>query len=455
MKRKGIILIVCSSIVVTIAVILVTVTSGLLSAESPNTPWKLVDKDAYKLVKTSGGDPVLYRILQDREKTMIVSITSEKGEMGGSLKENWKEIRKEFVRSIFKNIKILGMDDSLKSVQTEEFDVPYADSEGDKVATFFMVTAGSGKSVIIPMEAEDLPFEFVPSNDKTKYLIATVRGLWMLEGSKKAVMISKKTFNGKSYEELQEEMSLKYAGSDGTEVIFWNDIPIFSPDGSKIVYITNRDCISTGGQSVWLYDLETGEEKVLASGSGEYYRCIGWLSQNHILCQKYSGDKVYNIVIEDTGKIIDLNLEGENVENIDILDTTYSGLIAYAPYYSSNEIFIDKFDAESSAPSRVYSNKINGTLRIPRDYKGFSEDETKFAYVFAPSENDGVQHIGVININEASEIIISELPASKEKRVYMNSFSWINSEKLLVNISTIKEGIEEISTWTYNLERGK
>lgn len=285
MKRKGITLIVCSFIVVTIAVILVTVISGLLSAEPPNTPWKLVSKDAYKLVKTSGGDPVLYRILQDREKTMIVSMTSEKGEMGGSLKENWKEIREEFVLSIFKNIKILGMDDSLKSAQIEEFDVPYTDSEGDKVETFFMVTAGSGKSVIIPMEAEGLGCGFVSSNDKTKYLISSLKGLWLLEGdSKNAVMISKETFNGKSYEELQAEMSLKYAGSDGTEVIFWNDNPIFSPDGSKIAYITNRDCISTGGQSVWLYDLETGEEKVLTSGSGEYYRCIGWLSPNHILC---------------------------------------------------------------------------------------------------------------------------------------------------------------------------
>ncbi len=83
---------------------------------------------------------------------MIVFITSEKGEMGGSLKENWKEIREEIVRSMFKNIKILGMDDSLQSAQVEEFDVPYADSQGDKVETFFMVTAGSSRSVIIPMD---------------------------------------------------------------------------------------------------------------------------------------------------------------------------------------------------------------------------------------------------------------------------------------------------------------
>jgi len=457
MKRKGIILIVCSFVVVTIAVILVTVTSGLLSAELPNTPWKLVSKDAYKLVKTGSGDPVLYRILQDREKTMIVSMTSEKGEMGGSLKENWKEIRNELMSS-FKSIKKIDMDDNLQSAQEEEFDVPYSDSEGDKVEKFFMVNAGSGKSVIIPMEAEGftsnyyigLGCEFVSSNDKTKYLIASDKGLWMLEGnSKNAVMISKKTFNGKSYEELQAEISLKYADSDGTEGLFWNDSPIFSPDGSKIVYITNRDCISTGGQSVWLYDLGTGEEKVLTNSSGEYYRCIGWLSPNHILCQKYSGEKVYNIVIEDTGKIIDLSLEGKNVE---ILGTTYSGLIAYAPYYSSNEIFIDKFDTASSAPSRKYQNKINGTLRSGHS---FSDDEAKFAYLFAPGDNDTVQYIGIININEASEMLISELPANKEQRIFINSFSWINSEKLLVNLSTVKEGLEEISTWTYSLKGGQ
>lgn len=452
MKRKGIILIICSFIVVTIAVILVTFASGLLSAEESNTPWKLVDKDAYKLVKTGSGDLILYRILQDKEKTMIVSITSEKAD--GSLKENWKEIRDEFVNNILKNIKILSIDDSLKSAQIDKFNVPYTDSEGDKVATFFMVTTDSGKSIIIPMEAEELPFEFVSSDDKTKYLIASSKGLWMLEGSNKnAVMISKKTFKGKSYEELQAELSIKYAGSDGAELLFWNDSPIFSPDGSKIVYITNRDCISTGGQSIWLYDLGTGEEKVLANSSGEYYRCRGWLGKNHILCQKYSGEKVYNIVIEDTGKMMDLNLEGENIE---ILGTTYSGVIAYTPdYSSSNAIYIDKFDKENGSTSKVYRNKINGTLRIPQGYEGFSDDGIKFAYLYAPDDNNSFQNIGVISIEEESEMVISELPSEIKQRTIIDNFNWINSKKLLINLSTIKEGIPEISTWVYDLKGGQ
>jgi hypothetical protein len=272
----------------------------------------------------------------------------------------------------------------------------------------------------------------------------------MLEdGSKDASKVPQETtYNGKSYEELKKEMDQTFAGAEATGTISWNDNIIFSPDDSKIAYITNRDCTLTGGQSVWMYDFNTGKEKALAVGSGDYYRCIGWISPNHILCQKYVGDKLYNYVVDDTGKITEIALEGENVE---ILGTTCSGLIAYSPNENSDKIYIDSFDAQSSLLSRLYSKKINGTLRIPFDYNGFDDNGSKFACLFAPDENDTVLYIFVIDIDEGSETVISEVPV-KENRVYISGFSWIKNEKLLINISTIKDGKEEISTWTYNLK---
>ena len=257
------------------------------------------------------------------------------------------------------------------------------------------------------------------------------------------------TYNGKSYEELKKEMDQTFAGAEATGTISWNDNIIFSPDDSKIAYITNRDCSLTGGQSVWMYDFNTGKEKALVVGSGDYYRCIGWISPNHILCQKYTGDKLYNYVVDDTGKITEIALEGEDVE---ILGTTCSGLIAYNPdYSSSNEIYIDSFDAQTGSLSRLYSKKIDGTLRIYKDFEGFNDDGSKFACLFVPDENETILHIFVIDINEGSETVISELPV-KENRVYISGFNWINNEKLLINISTIKDGKEEISTWVYNLK---
>ena len=426
--------------------------------EIPGTPWKLVSKDAYKLAKAGKEDLILFKILQDKDKEEIVKIIDEREKTDKSTEKDLEEARKEYVRSI-KDIKILKKDGSLKETKKEEFDVNFYNHVEDMTETFFMVDTDSGKKAIIPMEAEGfasnhfigLGCEFAVSNSGEKYLIATTKGLWMLEdGSKSASKVPQETtYNGKSYEELKEEMDKTFAGTDASGTITWNDNIIFSPDDSKIAYITNRDCSLTGGQSVWMYDFNTGKEKALVVGSGDYYSCIGWISPNHILCQKYTGDtgdKFYNYVVDDAGKITEIALEGEK---IDILGTTFSGLIAYSPDEDSDKIYIDSFDLQSGLLSRLYSKKINGTLR--KGFDGFSEDESKFAYTFAPSENDTIQYICVTNINEGSETVISELPV-KENRVYISGFNWINNEKLLVNISTIKDGKEEISTWIYNVK---
>jgi len=457
MKKKGVILLTSGFIAAAIVIALVVVSIGPLSAEEHTTPWKLVSKDAHKLAKAGKEDLILFKILQDKDKEEIVKITNEYDMIDENSEKDLKEARKEYIRSI-KDIKILKKDDSLKETKKEEFDVNFYDHVEDMTETFFMVDTDSGKKAIIPMEAEGfasnhfigLGCEFAVSNSGEKYLIATTKGLWMLEdGSKDASKVPQETtYNGKSYEELKEEMDKTFAGTDASGTITWNDGIIFSPDDSKIAYITNRDCSLTGGQSVWMYDFNTGKEKALVVGSGESYRCIGWISPSHILCQKYTADRFYNYVVDITGKITEVALEGEK---IDILGVTPSGLIAYSPDENSDKIYIDSFDLQSGSLLTLYRKEIDGTLQMYKDFEGFSNDGSKFSCLFAPDENDTILYIFVIDINEGSEAIISEVPV-KEERVYMSGFSWINNEKLLINISTIKDGKEEISTWIYNLK---
>ncbi|MDD3819247.1 MAG: hypothetical protein PHG41_05385 [Actinomycetota bacterium] len=423
--------------------------------EIPGTPWKLVSKDAYKLAKAGKEDLILFKILQDKDLEEIVKITNEYDRIDENSEKDLEEARKEYVRSI-KDIKILKKDGSLKETKKEEFDVKFYDHVEDMTETFFMVDTDSGKKAIIPMEAEGfasnhfigLGCEFAVSNSGEKYLIATTRGLWMLDGGSKSAskVPQETTYNGKSYEELKEEMDKTFAGAEASGTISWNGNIIFSPDDSKIAYITNRDCSLTGGQSVWMYDFNTGKEKALLVGSGDFYGCIGWISPGHILCRKYTGDRFYNYVVDITGKITEVTIEREK---INILGTTSSGLIAYSPDENSDKIYIDSFDLQSGLLLPLYRKEIDGTLR--KGFDGFSDDGSKFAYKFAPSENDTIRYIGVIDINEGSEAIISELPV-KENRVYISGFSWIDNEKLLINISTIKDGKEEISTWIYNLK---
>jgi len=64
-------------------------------------------------------------------------------------------------------------------------------------------------------------------------------------------------YNGKTYDELSAELQnyWRSKGADGPATLWWNDNPIFSPDSSKIIYETNRDCM-TGGSSIWIFDLQ-------------------------------------------------------------------------------------------------------------------------------------------------------------------------------------------------------
>jgi len=106
----------------------------------------------------------------------------------------------------------------------------------------------------------------------------------------------------------------------------------------------------------------------------------------------------------------------------------------------------------SSSLASICKNKIDGVLRC--NYS-FDEKESKFAFLFAPTENDTIHNINIINLNDNNEILIKDLPKDAKQRTIINDFYWINSEKLLINLATVNAGLMENSSWIYRLEGGK
>lgn len=70
-----------------------------------------------------------------------------------------------------------------------------------------------------------------------------------------------------------------------TEGMQFDSQPRFSPDGSKIVFISD----ASGGEGVWIYDLETEEEEQLTSGKDNEYQSPEWMPDGkYVIASKNS-----------------------------------------------------------------------------------------------------------------------------------------------------------------------
>lgn len=131
------------------------------------------------------------------------------------------------------------------------------------------------------------------------------------------------TYEGKTLEELWDYAYDYYNGGrypDGFH-IDWAIGAELSPDGKRAAYQSNKNCIETNGLSVFLLDLQTGEEALLLGDSKAYerYYFMWWIDDNSLVCEKNSkdgsGKHVMSYLLcrldEHGNRIIPLGLKGE------------------------------------------------------------------------------------------------------------------------------------------------
>ena len=76
--------------------------------------------------------------------------------------------------------------------------------------------------------------------------------------------------------------SLAAKQREGEVILYWAAAPTLSPDARRVAYATNREAVAADarGQSIWLLDLATGEERALLHEPGRSYRPVGWLGDD-------------------------------------------------------------------------------------------------------------------------------------------------------------------------------
>lgn len=421
--------------------VLLLVVIMVAHASSVNSSWHPIDQDAFKVISSANGVNIAYRILEDENKSEIVSLVTEIGENDeqGALKDNWQDIRSDYIKML-DSFKEIGSDMSFNELPAEPIIVSFSNGSGDQTWLFYKMK-NNGKTVFIPEEIEDLPFEFVYDIDSEVYLIATETGLWQLDTkSNLPIKLSYSSYDNKSYDDLLKELN---EGQEYKGGLFWNTHAVISPDGSKVVYSSNKDCTERKGYSLWLYDFDASQEHILAGSTGEYYTAIGWLNSDTVLCSRSADNNNSICVVTGDGAVSELFLGSDTV---DIL-CTHEELIAFTPDISTaNEICFAQYNINSGDVSVITKLKLNGVLR---GNGSFDNEGNQFAILYAPENDETNQGLYVFDLRDETGYSVETM--NSNNREIISYFSWLNKNSIFINIAKPKEGLLDESSWIYEL----
>lgn len=154
------------------------------------------------------------------------------------------------------------------------------------------------------LELEALPLADVPAANRTPAplpspvdpgttLVERDHRIWLRDRSGRLRQLTADTTGEHRFGELFARQR------EGEVILYWATVPMWSPDGRLVAYVTNRESVRAGtrGQAEWVVDLATGAERPVLSTPGRSYRHAGWLGQELL----FFGDAAPGVWAVDPG----------------------------------------------------------------------------------------------------------------------------------------------------------
>lgn len=260
-------------------------------------------------------------------------------------------------------------------------------------------------------------------------------------------------FEGKSKEEWHS-----YAESIGkvdNSALIWASGASLFPDGSTVVYHSNKDCIDVGGMSVFAFDLNTGEERILLkSKKGEYYSLYYWLDNSTLLCSSdiYDGQvsKTEYLICRLDGKVIPVTFHGESPR----IYAARGRFLSYQPDGGNSRIiYFGHFDNDNQW---VETNRLEVTGGYPINSGAISTDGTLLAFPLRnPDPNNNSRTMNIWDISSDTLIPIPD-PVITGMGDPAASWPRQDAEFLeVVYVGTGKDGNSKEQLWRYVLPKIK
>ncbi len=415
---------------------------GSFSIFAVQDNWTYLGAEGYTLVAT-GEEPVVYSVVQEADKEKINKAIDK----DANIVEKWGKNRPDVITPI--KTKKLSSKNALADVAPRAFEVSYENNgETHKVKIDKLNVNKKTVLTVADPEFSGFPHKLVASPDSKKYLIHTLNGLWMVDAEKEnGKKISKDSYNGKSRVKLQEELAARAnENEDGlVPTLFWNENPIFSPNSSKVVYMSNKDCTDVNGISMWVYDLASEEEAVLVKNTGnEFYIPVGWVNESQLLVKKISDNYSYQLV-DLNGNVKELAFEGQYPEVM----TIENGVIVYTSDYNvANEVYIAR--VENDKLVNIYNSSVNGFLIL--NSASVCPDASKASFIYG-TDDKGFRKLSVIDLANKTELNINQ---NRLKGKIAGAYvKWMDNDRILVHTDEYQNGLQQLFSWVYSIKGGK
>ncbi|WDV47674.1 hypothetical protein PV797_08305 [Clostridiaceae bacterium M8S5] len=393
----------------------------------------LVDKKSRAMTKEE-----IEAIKNDPNAHMVDNVTED----GYYLKDNWVQIEQNMVEA--KSIERFMYGSGMSIMPFETFKATY--EEYNRVKTMKFQKFYNGNTIVIPKDTYSGLSRFTMTPDCKKFFIECRDSLWQINSKTNQLeKISDSTYNGKTYEELDKEAY----ESNPYNNCYWNENIHTSPDSKKLAYISNKNDVNKF--EIFIFDIETKQEIKISEDKYAENIIIGWLNKNQLLYERYFDNGEKEIVV--------YNLNGERVKigqretdecsMVHEIHEIKDNMISYTNSSDNKTINIIEFDGESRLRAKR-KETLDGSIRW-RYGKKFNLNNTYFACMYRTNEEDFTTHIAILDLNSNDIIKINELPKEVDKSAFIIEFSWIDDNKLLINIEEKIDGKEKISTWIYTL----
>ncbi|MCL5993907.1 MAG: hypothetical protein M1552_07060 [Firmicutes bacterium] len=317
--------------------------------------WVLLNGENHLLV--TEGIPLIFPALQESDRRKI---------RGGVLENALRPIRRPADFSELKFYEV-SPENKLKPVAPRRFSITIEDEEDGVSHTVQLASFKvKGKTVLSPADPDfkETSYKIASSSDGKNHVVWNMGGMWLLEEGnlEKARKISSELHNNKIRRQLEQELTeIQQARGIDTawEMIEWNYNPRFSPDGTKIVYSTNRDFETRDSMSVWIFDLETNTEKRLFGGGRYDYGVIGWLNDEQMLVGKSDGEDIFA-----RAQVYLVDARGNKKEvivpdGIGLQTILPNGVVAYVSYVIQ---YVPYLEMEGAYPMAVATAVGIGTI---------------------------------------------------------------------------------------------
>lgn len=439
------------------------------NATRADNPWTLIDNGYYSPVSISGEAPVLIRRIVDsdliQQQTMLIDLDTPKDTEAAEaaiqdpdviLPDNMLPDGTLLNADLYQRRDELLMGLSTKMVLTDT-NTGYTNETGSKQALTVRFADNSssnvgvervdinGKMVLVPQTLDNASADVVITPDGSKAIAYTERDMWLTSATTRgSSSVLPQTYNGKSYNDLADE-SFETLGAN---YALWCGQVTASPDSKKVAYVANKDDLN--GLSVFTYDFETNQEKLLVGAPGSYYLIVDWLDSQNILCYKLDeNDSKETVVVNVDGTESNLNFEVRNPSIIYCMN----GLIAYSSAGEEDSIYVGQFNGADVEP--VFSSQLNGTLRIRPGVNPFSPDGTQLAIIYVPDNEPENRLAKVFDLTEQTSHEIAAAKSRSAINTCVLEVSWIDDSSLLtVTVQDENDGQSNYATWSYALNGG-